>query len=200
MQLIPLPRVEARFSPPPYLTHSAPLVADGFGDVSFLLKYRIYGSNEEHHNAAVAAVLGGTVPTGKNGNGLCCAVLSPVLAAGKGLGRVVVSGTVGGALPLSGTAKLGRQVQSNGALQYHATKLVWVEAEVNAVSYLGGKNDGSTQAFATPGVVFSRLRLSRKGASGGGRLALTLGLGEQIALTHFKTYDHAPVFSARLRF
>ncbi len=31
-------------------------------------------------------------------------------------------------------------------------------------------------------------------------LRLSLGAGEQIALTHYKTYDHSPTFSARLRF
>lgn len=200
VQLIPLPRVEVRFSPPPYVTHSAAGVEDGFGDVSFLVKYRLYGSNEEHHNAAIAAVLGGTVPTGKNGNGLCCAVLSPVVAAGKGLGRFVLSGSEGGVLPVSGTAKLGRQIQSNGALQYHATRFLWLQTEINAVSFAGGKNDGKAQVLATPGLALSRIPLGRKSVSGRAGAALTLGLGEQIALTHFKTYDHAPVFSARLRF
>jgi hypothetical protein len=33
-----------------------------------------------------------------------------------------------------------------------------------------------------------------------GNLTLTLGAGEQIALTHFNTYNHSPIFSVRLRF
>jgi hypothetical protein len=32
------------------------------------------------------------------------------------------------------------------------------------------------------------------------QLRITLAVGEQIALTHFNTYNHSPIFSARVRF
>jgi hypothetical protein len=99
---------------------------------------------------------------------------------------------------------LGRQVVLNEAFQYHATgfratRLLWVETEFNTTMYRGGKNDGREQTFATPGVIVSRMQL-RHDAAGGEKLALTLAAGEQIALTHFNTYNHSPIFSARLRF
>jgi len=198
LQIVPLRMVELRFSPPPFITHTNPKLEDGFGDVAFRAKVRIYGSGEDHHNAIVTALLGASVPTGKSGNGSCCAILMPTLEAGKGFGRFDAVTSFGGALPVTNAAKLGRQFVWNNALQYHAPGLVWVEVETNSTFYFGGSNDGRQQTFATPGVVVSRIPLSR----GGGvmHLTLTLAVGEQIALTHFNMYNHAPIFSARLRF
>ena len=48
LEIIPLSRVELIFNVPPYLLHENPLVKDGFGDVPFLLKYRVLSRNEEH--------------------------------------------------------------------------------------------------------------------------------------------------------
>jgi hypothetical protein len=70
--------------------------------------------------------------------------------------------------------------------------------ETNSTFYLGGSNDGKQQTFVTPGVIVSRIPLKRSG--GAVRLALTLAAGEQIALTHFNTYNHSPIFSGRFRF
>jgi len=55
--------------------------------MSFLAKGRLYSRNEEHGNAIVTVFLAGSVPSGKNGNGSCCAVVTPTLAAGKGFGQ-----------------------------------------------------------------------------------------------------------------
>ena len=200
LQIVPFSRVELRFSPPPFLTHTDAHAEDGFGDVAFRAKYRIYGSSEEHHNAIATALLGASVPTGKSGNGSCCAVLTPTLELGKGVGKVAVTTSAGGSLPVSNAAKLGRQIVLNTAIQYHATRLVWVETEFNSTLYKGGKNDGREQTFATPGVIVSRIPLVRYGPGKDERLLLSLGLGEQIALTHFNTYNHSPILSARLRF
>jgi hypothetical protein len=198
LQIVPLRRVELRFSPPPFITHTNPKVEDGFGDVAFRAKIRLYGSNEDKRNAIVTALLGASVPTGKSGNGSCCAILTPTLEAGKGVGRVDVVASLGGSLPVSNTAKLGRQFVWNNVAQVHMTTLIWVEAELNSTFYFGGSNDGKQQTFATPGVIVSRIPLKRSG--GAVRLALTLAAGEQIALTHFNTYNHSPIFSARFRF
>jgi hypothetical protein len=204
LQIVPWRRLEVRFSPPPFISHSNPKVEDGFGDVAFRAKYRFYGSSEAQHNAVVTAELGASVPTGKSGNGSCCAILTPTLEAGKGIGRLDVLASAGGSLPVSNAVGLGRQVVLNEAFQYHATgfratRLLWVETEFNTTMYRGGKNDGREQTFATPGVIVSRMQL-RHDAAGGEKLALTLAAGEQIALTHFNTYNHSPIFSARLRF
>jgi hypothetical protein len=198
LQFLPLPRMELRLSPPPFFAHSNPKLEDGFGDVAFRLKYRLYGSAESSHDAIVTAELGASLPTGKSGNGSCCAVMSPTLEAGKGFGRLALTASAGGTLPVSGVTTLGRQVVLNEAIQYHATqyrgtRLLWLETEFNSTLYRGGRNDGKAQTFVTPGLVVSRIRLR-------GRLKLTLGAGEQIALTRFYTYNHSPIFSGRMRF
>ena len=198
LQIVPFRRIELRFSPPPFLTHTNPKVEDGFGDVAFRAKVRLYASSEDHHNAIVTALLGASVPTGKSGNGSCCAILSPTLEAGKGFGKVDFITSLGGSLPVSNAAKLGRQFVWNNAAQFHVTRFLWVETETNSMFYFGGSNDGKQQTYMTPGVIVSRIPLN--GSGGVVRLTLTLGVGEQIALTHFNTYNHSPIFSVRLRF
>lgn len=126
--------------------------------------------------------------------------MTPTLALGKGFGRVALVTSTGGSLPVTNAANLGRSVIWNNALQVRTNRFLWVETEFNSTFYLGGKNDGREQMFATPGVIVSRLPLTRAGAGGPERLVLTLGLGEQIALTHFTTYNHSPIFTSRLRF
>ena len=198
LQIVPLRRVELRFSPPPFITHTNSKLEDGFGDVAFRAKVRLYGSSEDHHNAIVTALLGASVPTGKSGNGSCCAILTPTLEAGKGFGKVDFVTSLGGSLPVSNAVKLGRQFVWNNAAQVHVTKLLWIETETNSTYYFGGTNDGKQQTFMTPGVIVSRIPLNRN--SGTVHLTLTLGVGEQIALTHFNTYNHSPIFSGRFRF
>src|SRR5947209_3790088 len=41
LELIPLEKVEVIFNLPPYLAHNDPAVQNGFGDTSFLVKYRL---------------------------------------------------------------------------------------------------------------------------------------------------------------
>ena len=206
LQFIPFPRMEIQLSPPPFFNHSNPKVLDGFGDISFRMKYRLYGSNEQHHNAIVTFVLQGSYPTGKQLNGSCCAIVTPTLELGKGFGRLALTTTAGGSLPVSNTKGLGRSITWNNAIQYHVTgygwtRLLWVETEFNSVFYKGGKNDGKQQTFTTPGIVVSRIPVGHYFVAGARYpLVLTLGAGEQIALTHFNTYNHAPIFSGRLRF
>jgi hypothetical protein len=81
LELIPERHTEVIFSAPPFLSHGAARSRDGFGDVSFRLKERIFARNEEHGNAIVTAFLGASIPTGKNGSGSCCAVVTPTLIA-----------------------------------------------------------------------------------------------------------------------
>ena len=55
-------------------------------------------------------------------------------------------------------------------------------------------------AFATLGIVFGRIPLSHDENGKPGRRALTLATGEQIALTHFHTYNHGLIVSVRMPF
>ena len=204
LQFIPFHRVEIRFSPPPFFTRSGPQTStstpDGFGDTAFRLKYRILASPEQRHNAILTFDLNASVPTGKNGNGSCCAILTPVLFLGKGFGKLALTSSAGGSLPVTNTQKLGRSIVFNNAIQVHATKILWLETEFNSTYYRGGKYDGRQQTFTTPGVIFSRIPLNHIPQGTPGALQISLGAGEQIALTHFHTYDHSPIFTARFRF
>ena len=58
MELIPFEKVEVIFNLPPYLAHNNPAVHDGFGDVAFLIKYRLLSANEEHGNSHSDSLLG----------------------------------------------------------------------------------------------------------------------------------------------
>jgi hypothetical protein len=200
LQFIPFPRTELRTSPPPFITHSNPAVSDGFGDIAFRLKYRLYGSNEDHHNAILTTSLSASLPTGKNTNGSCCAILTPSLEIGKGFGNLALTTAAVANLPASNTLQLGRSVSWNNAIQYKLSRLIWIQTEFNTTFYTGGSKDGKQQTFATPGILISRIPLHHQTPTHPVPLLLSLGAGEQIALTHFNTYEHSPIFTTRLRF
>lgn len=200
LEIVPLPRLELRFSPPPFLFRAGSKAEDGFGDFAFRIKARLYGSNEQHHNAIATVYMGASVPTGKGGNGSCCAILTPFLELGKGFGHLAFISSAGGSLPVSGTTKLGRAIIFNNAIEYNLGKHVWLQTEFNSTFFKGGSSDGKQQTFFTPGILIRRLPLIRGVPGKADPLSLTLGAGEQIALTHFNNYNHAPVFSGRLRF
>ncbi len=109
LELIPEKHTEILFNLPPFFDRSNG-ESDGFGDVTFLLKERIFSRNEEHGNAIVTAFLGASVPTGKNANGSCCATVTPTLAVGKGFANFDVTSTAGGSLPVTNVKGLGRSV------------------------------------------------------------------------------------------
>lgn len=193
LELIPARRVELLFNLPPFFAHQHPGVEDGFGDVSFLMKFRAFARNEQSGNAIVTGFLGASVPTGKNGNGSCCAIVTPSVAMGKGFGRFDYETTAGGTLPVSNMTKLGHIVTWNSVAQYHARRFFWPEIESNTNFYKGGANDGQIQSFVTPGLVLGRFPLHD-------RVGVSVGVGEQIAVTPFHLYNHAFVLTARLPF
>ena len=193
LELIPTRNTELLFNLPPYLLHENPTAADGWGDVSFLMKYRFFARNEQHGGAILTGFLGGSVPTGSNKNGAISAVVTPTLAAGKGWGKLDIQATLGGALPVDSLNKLGRTVISNNTFQYHALKQLWPEVEINSTFWAGGSNDGKRQTFLTPGVVFGRFPIHH-------RVAIVAGAGFQIATTHFNQYNHAFIGTVRMPF
>jgi hypothetical protein len=203
LEFIPEKHVEILINVPPFFNRTNG-EQDGFGDLSFNSKYRIFARNEEHGNAIVTAFFAATVPTGKNGNGSCCAVVTPTLAAGKGFGRFDVTSTAGGSLPITNSAGLGHTITWNNVVQYKAgsgsTWHVWPEVEANTSFYKGGSTDGKTAVFMTPGVVIGRIPLSHDATGKPGRLGLTFGAGEQIAVSSYHPDNHALVLTVRLPF
>lgn len=193
LELIPSRRVELLLNLPPYLLHQNPNALDGWGDVSFTMKYRFLSRNEEHGSAILTGFLGGSIPTGTHKNGSASALVTPTLAGGKGWGKFDVQSTIAGTFPINSVNIVGRSIISNTAFQYHAIRWLWPEAEINSTFWFGGNNDGRKQTFATPALIFGRFPIH-------GRLALAAGAGFQIALTHYHQYDHAVLATIRLPF
>jgi hypothetical protein len=193
LELIPLEKVEVIFNVPPYLVHNDPAVRDGFGDVAFLVKYRLLSANEKHGNYILTAFLGWSLPTGDHKNGALHAVITPTIAYGKGLGNFDLQGTFGIGLPVADTNIVGRTYAWNNAFQCRLFRKLWPEVELNSAFFQDGKNDGRKQNFVTPGLVMGRFRLS-------GRVGFTVGGGYQIATTHFHITNHNAILSIRFPF
>ena len=193
LEIIPSRHIELIFSLPPYIVRSVNGVPDGYGDVSFLLKYRFASANEEHGNYIVTAFLAGSIPTGSYTNGTLDATFTPTIAVGKGWRDFDAVTTLGVVLPVDETNRIGRQIVWNSTFQYRVLRKIWPELEVNSTFFSQGPNDGKKQTFLTPGAEFGKFPLWH-------RLGLTLGAGVQIAATQFHTYNHKCIFTVRLPF
>ena len=193
LELIPFEKVEAIFNVPPYLVHNDPTVPDGFGDVAFLVKYRLISANEEHGNYILTAFVSWSLPTSDHKNGALHAVITPTIAYGKGFGNFDLQGTFGVGLPTVDTTLVGRNYAWNNTFQYRVFRKFWPEVELNSTFFQDGKNDGQKQNFVTPGLVMGRFRLW-------GRVGFTAGGGYQIATTHFHTSNHNAILSIRFPF
>jgi hypothetical protein len=193
LELIPFEKVEVIFNLPPYLAHNDPKVHDGFGDVGFLVKYRLLSANEEHGSYILTAFLGGSLPSGDHKNGALHAVITPTIAYGKGFGNFDLQGTFGVGLPTADATLVGRNYAWNNTFQYRILRKFWPEVELNSTFFQDGKNDGQKQNFVTPGLVMGRFRVW-------GRVGFTVGGGYQIATTHFHTTNHNGILSIRFPF
>jgi hypothetical protein len=89
--------------------------------------------------------------------------------------------------------KIGHAIAFNNAFQYHASKHLWPEVELNSTFWSGGDQDGKKQTFVTPGLVIGRFPIHN-------RVALTIGAGFQIALTQYHNYNHAAICTIRMPF
>jgi hypothetical protein len=193
LEVIPQAHIELLLNLPPYIRHSQNDAENGFGDVSFAMKYRILSANEQKGNYILTAFFGGNIPSGSYRNGALSSTLTPTLAGGKGWGRFDVESTLGGTLPIDSAHKVGRSILWNTVAQEHLGGFLWPEIETNVTFFKGGPNDGKQQLFLTPGLVLGRFPLHN-------RVGLTLGTGMQIAASTYRSYNHALIFTARIPF
>ena len=193
LELIPFEKVEVIFNAPPYIDHNNPADKNGFGDIAFLVKYRLLSANEKSGNYILTAFLGWSLPTGQYKNGGLHAVITPTIAYGKGLRDFDLQGTFGIAFPVADTNLVGRNYLWNNTFQYRVYRKLWPEVELNSTFFQDGKNDGKKQNFVTPGLVIGRLHLWN-------RVGFTIGGGYQIATTHFHTNNHNAILSIRFPF
>ena len=192
LEIIPTTRLEVGVFPPNYLAHSAS-VPDGFGDLSFQVKFRAFSATEGRGDYFVGFFLGGSLPTGTPPNGAGHTILSPTLAAAKGIGRWDIQTTLGANLPVSGSSILGRAIVFNTAVNYKIKGRIWPMLEQNSVLWSGGALDGKKQVFLTPGLVLGSFPVAE-------RLRFTIGGGVQIAVTEFHQYNHRWILSLRFPF
>jgi hypothetical protein len=192
LEIIPLSRLEVGIFPPNYLAHqsSAP---DGFGDVSFQLKFRAFSATEGRGDYFVGFFFAGSLPTGTPPNGIGHTILSPTLAVAKGVGHWDIQSTLGANLPASGANLLGRAIIFNTAVNYTIKKVFWPMLEQNSVFWSGGVLDGKKQLFLTPGFVLGSFSVAE-------RLRFAIGAGVQIAVTEFHQYNHRWILSLRFPF
>jgi hypothetical protein len=196
LNLVPWANTELVVNLPPYIEHNT-TAKDGFGDFSFLVKYRIASGNEKHGSYTISAWALTTIPTGSYKNGSTNASVQPNVGAGKGFGHFDVQTTLGATLPTGTPAATtsGRPVAWNTVAQYRIASLFWPEIESNATYYKGGTNDGKTQEFITPGLIVGKCALHPSDPKS--RPGLAFGAGMQIATSQFHTYNHELVLTAR---
>lgn len=195
--IVPHANTEIAIDLPPYLKHNSPTSVDGWGDFSFLTKYRIASGNAKHGNYTLSAWALYTVPTGQAKNGSTNGSIQPNLGGGKGFGNFDVQMTLGATLPTGApaTTTSGRPILWNTAAQYKVAKYFWPEIESNATYFKGGSNDGKTQEFLTPGILIGKCGLHP--ADPKSRPGLAFGGGMQIATSHYHSFNHGLVLTAR---
>jgi hypothetical protein len=192
LEIIAATRLEVGISPPNYLAHQSS-VRDGFGDLSFQVKFRTFSAPEGRGDYFVGFFLSGSLPTGSPPDGIGHTILSPTLAAAKGIGPWDIQTTVSANLPTSGTNLLGRAIVFNTAVDYKIKGRIWPMLEQNSEFWSGGILDGKKQVFLTPGLVLGSFPLAE-------RLRLSFGAGLQIAVTQFHQYNHRWILSVRFPF
>ncbi len=189
LELIPTYNTEIILGVPPYQV--PPNAPAGGGNIPITLKYRFAAQNEENGNYIATAFLAGSIPAGRFHSKY--GTITPTIAFGKGYRNFDFQSTLGWTIPTGGRQTTGTPVLSNTAFQYRVFRKLWPEAEINATFWPNGSLDGDKQVFLSPGLVAGRFHLWH-------RLGMSIGTGEQIAVTHFHQYNHAKVLSVRFPF
>lgn len=199
LELIPLEPVEVILGIPGYETLDTPKgTKEGWADETFLVKYRILSSNEEHDNYILSAFMGVSVPTGSATFTSGYTMWTPTIAGGKGWGSRTngfdVQSTLAMTFPSANEKVLGEPLVWNVAFQPHIfEEHLWPELELNYTHFHDGPNDGKNQLMYTLGLIVGRFPVT-------GRLRLVLGAGYEQALTSFRTFNHAWILTVRTPF
>lgn len=195
IEFIPAERIQFIVGLPPYESENTSPAKNGWGDQSFLMKYRFAAANEDEGNYILTGFMGVTVPNGSADYSTKHFVYSPTLAGGKGWGDFDVQGTIGTSIPDNGGVSkgAGTPLLANCILQYQVAKLLWPEVEANYTYWPNGTHEGLNQLFITPGLVVGKFPLY-------GRLQCMFGAGCQVAVTDQPLYHRNVIFTARFPF
>ena len=195
LELIPAEPIEIIIGIPSYETEDTKVRKDGWTDESFLLKYRLLSANEENGNYILTAFLGLSVPSGSESFTSGHYAFTPTLAGGKGWGRFDIQSTVGISIPDNGSVHKGSGTPLivNTTFQYHLGKYLWPEVEANYTYWPNGEHDSLNQLFITPGLLLGRFSIWE-------RVAVTVGVGYQVAVTQKPLMRNNFILSARIPF
>jgi len=199
LELIAFERVAVLLGVPAYFVRKTPVgTKSGWADETFLVKYRILSANEESGNYIVTGFLGVSVPTGSEGFSAGKTIYTPTIGGGKGWGTrqegFDIQSTLAVSIPTGDRSRIGVPIVWNTTFQAHVwSEKFWPEVEMNLTHWSDGPNDGKTQAIVTMGVVAGRFPIT-------GRLRAVVGVGYQVAVSSYRTYDHAWLVSMRLPF
>lgn len=203
VEIIPTENTELIFGVPPYETRSfvsaRKPAEEGWADWPFLLaKYRLASANEQQGNYIVTGFLQFSAPTGGEAftNGFY--IVQPTIAAGKGWGDFDIQATLSEQFPFAGQdaaeTSNGKPILANVTAQYHLVDILWPELEANYTYWPDGTNEGKSQVFLTPGIIFGRFPIQD-------RVKLIVGVGYQMALSpHDPSYNRNLVLTARTTF
>ena len=201
LELIPTERTEVIITMPAYQVRTGTEPYSGLNDwPGILVKYRLVSENAKSGDYIVTLFAQYGLPTGAlvltNHND----VFTPTLAAGKGFGDFDIQATIGETIPIHDNSNSGRSIPTNITAQYHVSRLLWPEIEMNRTDWIGGARSARTQTYLTPGMILGRIVLNRTSK-------LILGVGYQTAVSRVygpgpitPTFNHNWVFSARLTF
>jgi hypothetical protein len=195
LEFIPAEQVQFIVGIPPWQTQDTSPRKEGWGDQSFLMKYRLFAANEDEGDYVLTLFAGLTVPNGSDNYTSHHCAFSPATAYGKGWGDFDIQGTIGTSIPDDGAVATGAGTPFllNEVLQYRVARFLWPEVEANYSYYPNGKNEGLSQLFITPGLVIGIFPIWR-------RLGIMGGVGYQIAVTERPLFQHNLIFSARVPF
>ncbi len=188
-------RFEFDWMPPPYIQHNS-AAADGFGDTSLAVKYRIASGNSEHGNFDVAAILSHAFATGSHNNGAATDAFVPTLVAVHDFHRFAAISSLGGTMPTGKIYLQGRTIAWNALTQFHATPHLWFEIENNATFYFAGSHDGKMQNFVTPAAFYTVRRKDWKPT----HPFEVFACGMQVATSGFHNYNHNLISEIRVLF
>jgi hypothetical protein len=191
LELIPTEHTEIILGVPPYQVPATGPA--GGGNVPLLLKYRLFSGNEEAGNYIVTGFLGGSIPAGRFATPY--GLITPTIAFGKGYHNFDFQSTLGWTVPTGGRQKSGTPIAYNLALQYRVFRKLWPELETNVTIWPNGSKAlvGQKQTFISPGLIAGRFHLYK-------RLGMTIGGGEQIAVSRFHQSNHSKTLSIRFPF
>jgi hypothetical protein len=195
LEFIPAERLQFIIGIPPWQTQNGNASKEGWGDQSFLMKYRLLSANESEGNYVLTLFGGLTVPNGSDNYSTHHYVFAPTLAFGKGWGDFDIQGTVGTSIPDNGAVAtgLGTPVLATLVAQYRIAKYFWPAVEANYTYWPNGKNDGLNQLFITPELALGKFPIWR-------RVGVMVAGGCQIAVTDAPLSHRNWILSVRFPF